>query len=159
MMQKKTEAGTPRKTREEELSRLIRVCGHRLYHASPGSRSQAAVLFALEASGPASQKELQTALMVSSASITELVNKLERQGLVLRTRDDKDRRRVLLTLTPAGLAKAAHFRAHGQDPVSYSMLTEEELDRVTLLMRKIAGQWQEYSRVTDSRTAEQEAPV
>ena len=159
MTQKKTETGTPRKAREEELSRLIRICGHRLYHASPGSRSQAAVLFALEASGPASQKELQTALMVSSASITELINKLEKQGLVLRTRNEKDRRRVLLTLTPAGFARAAHFRAHGQESVSYSMLTEEELDRVTLLMRRIAGQWQDCSRSPDSRTAEQEAPV
>ena len=159
MTQKRTGILSPRKTREEELSRLIRICGHRLYHASPGSRSQAAVLFALEAAGPASQKELQNKLTVSSASITELINKLEKQGLVLRTRDEKDRRRVLLTLTPAGFAKAAHFRAHGQNPVCYAMLTEEELERVTLLMRKIAGQWQENSPVPESRTDRQEVPV
>lgn len=67
------------------------------------SHSQAAALSVLanaEQSLPLSY--LARALTQEAQSTTELADRLERRGLVRRTRDARDRRLVLLELTPAG---------------------------------------------------------
>jgi DNA-binding MarR family transcriptional regulator len=49
--------------------------------------------------------ELTGRLGISPAATTELVDRLERAGHVLRRRDDKDRRRVRLTPSPSATAE------------------------------------------------------
>ena len=51
-----------RQAREENLSRLLMICGHRLYHSAAQGRTQTTVLHALHENGPTSQKELQERL-------------------------------------------------------------------------------------------------
>jgi DNA-binding MarR family transcriptional regulator len=54
--------------------------------------------------------ELTGRLGISPAATTELVDRLERAGHVLRRRDDKDRRRVRLTPSPSATAEVlAHL--------------------------------------------------
>jgi DNA-binding MarR family transcriptional regulator len=63
--------------------------------------------------------DISRELSHDSGSLTRLVDQLDRRGLILRTRDRKDRRVVTLALTPAGRAaiKAAmpHVVAHFND--------------------------------------------
>ena len=47
---------------------------------------------------------LGEALDLESSTLTPLLKRLETQGLIARTRDPKDERRVIVTLTPAGAA-------------------------------------------------------
>ncbi|MFC4018847.1 MarR family transcriptional regulator [Micromonospora sp. GCM10011542] len=51
--------------------------------------------------GPMSAGELTTALKLSPAATTTVIDRLERAGLVSRTRDAENRRRVLVTATDA----------------------------------------------------------
>lgn len=51
--------------------------------------------------------EIARRMHVSQATITALLDKLERAGLVIRVRDDVDRRRTLIRLTDAGRAVLA----------------------------------------------------
>lgn len=54
--------------------------------------------------GPVGGGELARLLGVSSAAVTVLVDRLERDGLLARERDTVDRRRVQVTATPVARA-------------------------------------------------------
>ncbi|HEY6794869.1 MAG TPA: MarR family transcriptional regulator [Kineosporiaceae bacterium] len=59
--------------------------------------------------GPTTQRELAAAVQVEDQTMSRTLERLERSGYVERRRDDSDRRRVVVTLTPAG--RAACLRA------------------------------------------------
>lgn len=56
----------------------------------------------LLAKGPISQQELGEQLGIDRTTIVELIDELERQGVVLRRRNAADRRSYALSLTPKG---------------------------------------------------------
>jgi DNA-binding MarR family transcriptional regulator len=60
------------------------------------------VLVALDEDGPTSQAALGRRLSIDRSDMVAVINDLERDGLVARERDDDDRRRNLIRLTPAG---------------------------------------------------------
>jgi len=63
------------------------------------------VLAALRRSGPPHKRtptELSRTVLVSTATMTERLTRLEQRGLVLRTRSESDRRSVFVELTTAG---------------------------------------------------------
>ena len=62
-----------------------------------------AMLVLWEAS-PRTVGALGAALDLESSTLTPLLKRLEGQGLIARTRDPKDERRVIVALTDAGLA-------------------------------------------------------
>jgi MarR family 2-MHQ and catechol resistance regulon transcriptional repressor len=64
--------------------------------------TQFAALEALHHVGPLFQSELATKLLKSGGNLTLVVDNLERDGLVSRTRDPADRRFVKVELTPKG---------------------------------------------------------
>lgn len=61
----------------------------------------------LAVAGPLSVGEQARNLGLSRATATELVDRLESKGLVARIRDGRDRRRVFVSLTESGRARAA----------------------------------------------------
>jgi MarR family transcriptional regulator, lower aerobic nicotinate degradation pathway regulator len=80
--------------------------GRRLVNASlarEGARRQHfTVLTSLSEQGPASQAELGRRLWIDRSDLHALLGELEHDGLVARVRDEQDRRRNVVTLTPAG---------------------------------------------------------
>lgn len=60
------------------------------------------VLGALAERGAASQAALGRRLSIDRSDMHALLSDLERGGLVTRVRDERDRRRILVDLTPAG---------------------------------------------------------
>jgi DNA-binding MarR family transcriptional regulator len=109
-----------------ELFPLIYLRLHRrwpkgVYRPTPEAM---AVLLHLEGSGPLTVTEAARHMRRSQSTMSALVDRLERRSLIERMEDERDRRRVLVWLTPTG-----------QD-----VLAEERrvLDRA-LLDRAIAG--------------------
>jgi len=68
----------------------------------PGARSDFAVLAALEEFGPMSQAELGRRLGLDRSDVVAVLNRLEGDRLAARAPDASDRRRNVITLTPAG---------------------------------------------------------
>jgi MarR family transcriptional regulator, lower aerobic nicotinate degradation pathway regulator len=71
--------------------------------ASAGiSQHQHAILCCLDEYGPACQKDIAARLGIDTGDTVTHVDGLQRKGLVLRERDERDRRRQIITLTAAG---------------------------------------------------------
>ena len=76
---------------------------------------------------------------LTSGAITSAVDRLEAQGLVVRTADKKDRRTRFVSLTPKGTARIREvFGAHKQamDGVT-SSLTKTERETLINLIKKL----------------------
>jgi DNA-binding MarR family transcriptional regulator len=77
--------------------------------------------------------ELAVAASLSPGAVTTVLDRLERMGLVTRTRDEADRRRVLVELTPK--ARELAFEAYG--PVAayareyIEQLTDEDIQTIS----------------------------
>jgi DNA-binding MarR family transcriptional regulator len=104
------------------------------------SPSASQVLAVVDGAGePLPGSEIARRLLVSTASMTSLVDTLERRGLVRRVPDADDRRRVLVAITPEGsrtidaimpVVHAASFRA-------LSPLSERERTTLVTLLGKL----------------------
>ena len=64
---------------------------------------QALILKALQ-NGSLSAGELATRVSLSQGTVTDILKRLEQRGLIIRIRDIKDRRRVMVEVTGAGSA-------------------------------------------------------
>jgi DNA-binding MarR family transcriptional regulator len=100
------------------------------FHRRDGKRSELAntsksVLQHLTLSGPLTIGEMGRHLDRAQSVISEIVDHLERDGLVERMPDPKDRRRAMVWLTDAGIARLDHER---------EVLSLELLDRAMARM-------------------------
>ena len=66
------------------------------------ARFEVLVLLSFSRSGSLPLNKVGERLMVHPTSVTNLIDRLEAQGLVARETDAADRRRILASLTPAG---------------------------------------------------------
>jgi DNA-binding MarR family transcriptional regulator len=74
------------------------------------SRAGRETLAVLEGAGqPLSPTEIAERLIVTTASVTSLLDTLERRGLVERRPDPTDRRKLLIVITPDGKAIVDQF--------------------------------------------------
>jgi DNA-binding MarR family transcriptional regulator len=85
------------------------------FHRRDGKRAELpsasrAVLQHLSVTGPLTVGEMGQHLDRAQSVVSEIVDHLERDGLLERIRDPRDRRRTLVWLTEAGLAYLAHDR-------------------------------------------------
>ena len=101
--------GTPRETLAlNTFIKLTRATESVLFRLSQcgtlGSLtvSQFGVLEALYHLGPMGQGQIGDKLLRSGGNITLVIDNLEKQGLVTRQRQPEDRRKVTVSLTPAG---------------------------------------------------------
>lgn len=123
----------------DSLGGLMRRCGHYLVHRSglPGSRER--MLRLLAERGDMDQADLVCLLELRSASVSELLGKLEAQGLVTRRRSEEDRRGLTISLTEAGRAQLP--AEPGQD-AAFSALTEDERAELKTLLQKLLDSWE-----------------
>ncbi|ULH16418.1 MarR family transcriptional regulator [Deinococcus sp. KNUC1210] len=101
--------------------------------------SQFGVLEALYHIGPLSQRQLADKILRSSGNLTMVIDNLERDGLVQRERDLKDRRIMTVSLTERGL-ELIHslIPQHIQNVMQvFSALTPEELSQLAELSKRL----------------------
>jgi len=107
------------------------------------NRGEVGVLGALLLAGSAqlSPTQLFKGLMLSSAGITSRLDRLERAGYVKRNRHPKDRRGVLVSLTPAGrkvFEQAFAADLEGEKDL-LAPLTRADQRSLVSLLRKLLG--------------------
>ena len=101
--------------------------------------TQLGVLEALLHKGSLTHRELGRKVLTSAGNVTDVVDKLERRGLVVRRRCAEDRRSVHVCLTDCGRERIqAVFPRHAADIARVlGGLDAEEQRQLGLLLRKL----------------------
>jgi DNA-binding MarR family transcriptional regulator len=92
------------------------------------------VLDTLNREGPARVTTLAAAARVGQPSMTELVHRLERQGLATRINDPEDGRAALVTITNAGQALLDEQRRKRRDRLAERLTALPAEDEATLTL-------------------------
>jgi len=125
---------------EEELNKYMRILRNfgRIYteKVADGSTniksdlrvSQIKALFSFKDESCLSMKELAENVDVKLSNMTMMVDSLIRDGIAERDRDETDRRKVMVRLTPLGEKIRARFRSHRRKVAKsiFSHLTEDD---------------------------------
>jgi MarR family transcriptional regulator, lower aerobic nicotinate degradation pathway regulator len=117
--------------------------GRRLVNASlaqDGARRQHfTVLTSLREQGPASQAEIGRRLSIDRSDLHVLLAELERDRFVARVRDERDRRRNVVTLTQAGRTALARLdkRMDAAQDALLEPLSADERRELSRLLRKL----------------------
>ncbi|HSZ40765.1 MAG TPA: MarR family transcriptional regulator [Trebonia sp.] len=92
--------------------------------------------------GPMTQHALGAALRLDPSNVVGLLNELEERGLIERRRDPADRRRHIVSLSPAGAdsleVNDAEFR-HIEDDLLKALTSAERCQLYNLLIRAVGG--------------------
>lgn len=121
-----------------QMHRVSHKEGHRkgrLYHG------QANLLLLISQNDGASQRELAEQMDIRPSSMTEMLTKLEQNGLIVKKRDNKDQRVMHIYLTEEG-KKASEKITESKDTLAESLftgLTEDEQEQLLILTQKLCA--------------------
>lgn len=116
-----------------QLAERLAAAGSRGYHYR--------LLAALEEFGPASQASLGRRTGMNRSDVVPAVSELAEQGLAERTGDPADRRRNIITMTPAGAERLRRLDvvlAEVQDELLAPLTPAERAEFAQLLTRILA---------------------
>ena len=126
---------------EADLEELIRLSDRLMPHR-PGmgsARGQTLILSILVGREDLSQRELQQMLGIQPGSMSEIVSKLEKKGLLTREKGE-DRRGNLLRITEAGRQAIPTVARMDEDEL-FRVLDEQERTTLSGLLRKLLNDW------------------
>jgi DNA-binding MarR family transcriptional regulator len=124
-------------TVNELLSQATVLVSRHLLDRTGLSPTASAVLYRLHAEGPVRLTALAASVEVSQPSMTQLIQRLERKGLVARQTDPDDRRAALVVVTDGG-RRLVLEREHGVRERLRELLTilsQEHRDALDLAAR------------------------
>lgn len=131
---------------ELQILRRLGYFGYYLHTHWGGRNGKQHILVDLLAhDGCMTQRELQEASCITSASLSEVVTKLETEGLLSRERSETDRRQLTLTLTDEGRHRARDFIESRREfeGLAFDCLTPAERDRLLETLDRVAERWEE----------------
>lgn len=131
-----------------DLSRNLEKLVHELFRQlylkkrNSGNMTQGKILKLLYKKGDISQKDMQNRLQIQSGSMSEIINKLESRELLIRQRDEKDKRKMILHLTEKGKNDVEHYTQNYQNDVIqyFDVLTCEEKENLEKILQKLLNQ-------------------
>jgi len=117
---------------EHIIAIRLKTCGRFLYYQIGGKAGQQRILMRLNTHGQTTQKELQDVLEISSGATSEILQKMEDAGLILRIKSTEDKRQVDLSLTPEGREKAILVEEHYHRTLTrmFECLSAEQKDQL-----------------------------
>ena len=124
-----------------------RLRGRDTHRPGELSHAQYSLLFGLEEGGRLSASELASLADVAPATATQMLDGLAAGGFVERTRSERDRRIVLVSLTPRGneVVAARHARYQALWAEALAQFSAAELDAATAVLERARGIFEELS--------------
>ncbi|AMP20022.1 hypothetical protein AZF37_01465 [endosymbiont 'TC1' of Trimyema compressum] len=133
----------------QKLYTLFRRCSHSLSrgHQYGGSMhpSQFRILMLISKKESVTQGELLAIMGIRAASLSQLLCKIERKGLISRSKDLEDKRSVVISITDLGEAVLKESMNDQQTKFKelFSSLSEEEQFNLSNLLEKLLTSWNE----------------
>jgi len=133
------------------LAQVCRMTGHHLrsHMEKLGlHRGQGFALIHLWHHDGVPQRELAQAMQLRPASVTNMLQRMERDGWISRSRDDEDQRVVRVFITPKAkdLRKEAERVFREMEEELGSVYTKAELETLRHLLLKLHGRFAQESR-------------
>ena len=116
-----------------QIIRAVDLHSRRLVDGHGLTGPQLAVLQNVGRLGPISPKALSEAVHLSQATVTGILQRLERRGLTRREPSPRDRRSVLICIEPAGRDVLQASPSLLQDEFRKSLANLEEWERLQIL--------------------------
>lgn len=126
-----------------ELLKLLNECAHYLHYKKPAYRGKSKVLHSLADEGAMPQNKLMKIMDVKAGSMSELLGKMENDGLIERKRDINDKRSVLVNITEHGIEQMEVFdeerKNHARE--TFEILGEDEKTQLADILQKMLNDW------------------
>lgn len=128
-------------------------------HLHRGGRSgkQHVLVWLLKSGGTMAQRDLQENSPITSASLSEILAKLESEGLVTRLRSETDRRQQTIALTGTGRVKAHEVVSSRRafDERALSCFTDEEVADLADKLDRLAAHWYDLETEMERKRKEE----
>lgn len=127
----------------EELKKIFQHIGKLHYNISQKyldklgiHRGQAALLQVLNKKDGIAQKDICEGLLVAPATVTVMLQRMEKAELITREQDDKDKRKIKIYLSEKGkkICKEINELHLEIEKISFENFDEHELNDLTRLM-------------------------
>ena len=141
---------------ELRILRKLGYFGYYLHQHWGGRNGKQHILVELLAhDGLMTQRDLQEASCITSASLSEVVTKLEAEGLLSRERSETDRRQLTLTLTDEGTRRARAFVESRLrfEKEAFGCLSAEETSELLDLLDRLSAHWEQIEARNREETA------
>lgn len=130
--------------RNHKLIINLRDINHTMRSQYEGRGSQKRILIVLLETGTITQRRLTERLGIQPGSVSEVLAKMEKSGLIVRTESRDDRRTTDIALTGQGKLQAeeALMQRKIRHEEMFSCLSEEEKSTLLALLEKVNSDWQ-----------------
>jgi DNA-binding MarR family transcriptional regulator len=110
-----------------------------ILHAGVPTKAQAGLLFLIAHEDAPTTKALAERIGTTPSAVTQLIDGLIKERLVIRTEDETDRRKVRLSLSDEGKRRLKEMKKIHLEAITKlsSTLSESELDQLHLLLKKM----------------------
>ncbi len=139
--------GPKEKNVDEQLLGLFQSCVHTLHHRRGRNQAQGQgrLLNILFHKGSITQRKLMDIMDIRSASLSELLGKLEANGYIVREQNADDRRIVDITITDEGRVKAKEMKQRRIRMAEslFAVLDEDEKQQLAATLSKLSIAWEE----------------
>ncbi|HIT91004.1 MAG TPA: MarR family transcriptional regulator [Candidatus Merdenecus merdavium] len=128
---------------EDKIIHQIRGLSHMAFHGGGRKMGQMRIIKILYKKGDMSQKELQELLEIQPGSLSEILNKIEGDGLIRRQKNEQDKRQIDLELTELGrktVEESKQKKADKQEEL-FKNLSLEEREQLSSLLDKLMDGW------------------
>ena len=128
---------------DTKIIKNFRGISHSIMHNSEGKGSQSRILIILLENKEVSQRALTKHLGIQPGSVSEVLKKLEDNGLINRLASEDDRRTSILSLTAEGEEAAKKALSH-KDQLYNEMLEvldEKYKQELLALLEKLNDDW------------------
>ncbi len=134
-----------KQTLSHEVVKQLHLCGHFLHFRMGCMSGKNRIMGMLHKHGPMLQKELQEHLCIQSGSISEIIIKMEADGLIQKSRCEHDGRNFVLSLTEKGRREAQQRRDQLDATAEQLMesVSQQELAVLHESLEKLLKNWRE----------------
>ena len=137
-------------TVDQRILHAFGYFGHYMFVKRGGLGGKQHVLKTLlKYGGEMTQRELLEEMSISSASLSEVLGKLERAGLIRRERSEADKRQLEIVLTDAGteLARTMVDNEREFEANALSILSDDEKSDLLATLDRIFDFWREHEKL------------
>lgn len=149
-----TEAPKSEKPIEMKNMGLLFQCAHILHHRRGRKQhGQGKILQILSTKGSITQRELLDDAGTRSASLSELLGKMEANGYITREQNTDDKRNVDITITDAGREAAEALKQEREETARklFESLSEEENEQLNTILTKLLATWKQDAEISGDK--------